>query len=589
MAGDQIAEVKEKIDIVDLISQHVPLKKAGKNYKGLCPFHDEKTPSFMVSPELQIWKCFGCGESGDCYTFLMKMEGMEFGEALRTLAQKAGIKLKSYRSSPEDERRKRILEINHLAEEYFHYLLTTHEVGKSALGYLEERRGYDLDTIEEFKLGYAPNSWDSLGNYLLSKGYTLSEIVEAGLSLPKKSGRGFYDRFRGRIIFPLKDYRGRVVGFSGRALRKGQEPKYLNTPESLVFKKSGFLYGLFYSKGYIRKVQRAVVVEGPTDFLTLFSLGTKNAVASQGTSLTLRQVKLLKRYTPEASICFDTDLAGNLATRRGIGLAEKEGLEVSVISLPEEFKDADECARADFGIWQEAAANPIPVYDFYLQSALKKYDRRTPEGRKRVAQEFLPVVKEIPDDIQRISYVQKLASELGMEVGVIERALVKIPPSSGQTPTSRGHIFEEKTYPPKEFYILSLILKAPRDRAEAVLYRLGQNDFSHPQLREFFRRLKRYHRLTKRFRVKNFRAKIKSERELVELLEVLVLRDFDFPLEGEELDEEVEVTFCKLKEERARRRVRELSWLIKEAEVGGDRDRVVKLQRELGRSSSRLK
>ena len=581
MAGDQVAEVKEKVDIVNLISSYVPLKKSGKNYKGLCPFHNEKTPSFMVSPDLQIWKCFGCGEGGDVYTFLMKIEGVEFGEALATLAERAGVKLESRKYSPEDGRRKRIFEVNSLAEEYFHYLLTKHEIGKAALNYLTEARGYDLNTIEGFKLGYAPNSWDSLGNYLLNKDYTLSEVVEAGLSLPKKGGRGFYDRFRGRIIFPLKDNRGRVVGFSGRAFRKDQEPKYLNTPESPVFSKSLFLYGLFYSKGAIRSSGQVVIVEGPTDFLTLFSSGTKNVVASQGTSLTPGQVRLLKRYTKDVSICFDTDLAGNLATRRGIAIAEKEGLDVSVISLPEKFKDADECARTDAKVWQHAVANPIPIYDFYLRSALKKYNCRTPEGRKKIAQEVLPIIRGISDDIQRASYLQKLAVELGIRVGVLENTLVKLPVASSKTSPVWKSAFEKDVYPSKEFYMLSLVLKACKDRAEAILYRLGKDDFSHPLLCDFFKQLKRYHQQTQRFRVKNFRAKIKGEPGLIKLLEDLVLYDFGVSPESDELDEELEVSLLKLKEERARRQVRELGQLIKKAETTGDKVKVTSLQKEL--------
>lgn len=588
MAGDQIHEIKEKLDIVDLISQYVSLKKAGKNYKALCPFHNEDTPSFMVSPELQIFKCFGCGRGGDIYKFLMEMEGVEFGEALQVLAEKAGVKLASYRSSPESERRKKLLEINHLASRYFHYLLTNRSVGKECLDYFRKERGFGDGIIKDFDLGYAPNSWNSLGNYLLGKGYTLSEIIDAGLVVSKRGGRRFYDRFRGRAMFALQDHRGQVVGFSGRIMGDTRGPKYLNTPESIVFNKSLFLYGLFRSKGFIKSAGQAVIVEGPTDFLTPFSSGTKNMVAAQGTALTLGQIKLLKRYTGDISICFDADLAGNLATKRGIDLAEKAGLEVAVITLPDGFKDPDQLARTNLEVWKEVVQKPIPVYDFYFQTAFKKYDRKTPEGKKQIAKELLPIIRNISDDIQRASYVQKLASELDVKMGIIEQALAKVLIIRSTTSVNNDldKYFGGDDYPPREFYMLSIILRAPKDRAESITHRLGRSDFSSPVLQEFFTRLKRYHQTTKRFRLSNFRANIKGDQGLVSLLEELSLSSFDFS--EEELDSELEVGLQKLKETSARRRIGELSRELRRAEAVRDQGQVRRLQEELEKHKERL-
>mgnify|MGYP001371601479 CR=1 FL=1 len=591
MAKDQIQEIKQKTDIVDFISHYINLEKAGKNYKALCPFHEEKTPSFMVSPDLQIYKCFGCGKSGDIYNFLMEMEGLEFGEALQNLAEKTGVKLERSPAPKDKGRKEKLYEINHLAREYFHFLLTKHDVGKQALEYVLEKRELPMEAVEEFKLGYAPDSWESLGKFLLSKNYTLSEIIETGLVVPKDTGRKFYDRFRGRVVFPLHDERGRVVGFSGRLIKDEEGPKYMNSPESPVFNKRRHLYGLFKSKEYIRKSRKAVVVEGHVDFLTPYSRGTKNIVASEGTALTPGQIKLLSRYADEISLCFDTDLAGSKATKRGIEAAEKTGLDVNVIVLPAKYKDPDDAARDNVDAWEEAVSSKIPIYDYYLQIALEKYDEYSPEGKKKIAAEVLPEFKRIPDDIQRAAYLQKLSSALDMEMAVIKSALkkIRVEESSEYENKSTKDLetyFEQRKYPLREFYMLALIIRAPKDRAEAYTHRLGKDDFSHPLLRELFEELKRYHQSTESFVLNEFRDTIRERRDILELLEDLALQDFNFVLDV--LDDELEVCLHKLKSEKTRRRIRKLSKEIANAEKEGDQDKVVELQKQLKKYSKKL-
>ncbi len=591
MAKDQIQEIKEKLDIVDFISHYINLEKAGKNYKALCPFHDEKTPSFMVSPDLQIYKCFGCGKSGDVYNFLMEMEGLEFGEALRTLAEKTGVELESAPAPKDKGRKEKLYEINHLAREYFHYLLTKHEVGEQALEYILDKRELPMETVEEFKLGYAPDSWESLGKFLLSKNYTLSEIIETGLVVSKDTGRKFYDRFRGRVMFPLHDERGKVVGFSGRLVKEEDGPKYMNTPESLVFNKRRHLYGLFKSKDFIRRSKKAIVVEGHIDFLTPYSRGTKNIVASQGTALTPGQINLLSRYAEEISICFDTDLAGSKATKRGIETAEKSGLDVNVIVLPAEFKDPDDCAREDLSRWEESVSNQIPVYDFYLKQALDKYDEYSPEGKKKIAAEILPEFKKIPDDIQRAAYLQKLSAALDMEMDVIRSALEKVEIEKNSEYENKSTkdletYFEQRKYPLREFYMLALILRAPKDRAEAYTHRLGKADFSHPVLRELFKELKSYHYSTETFVLNEFRDTIGEHENLLELLEDLALQDFNFVLD--DLDDELEVCLQKLKNEKTRRQIKKLSKQIAQAEQEKDYEKVKELQKELNNCSKKI-
>lgn len=600
MARDQVLEVKEKTDVVALVSQYVSLKKSGKNHKGLCPFHNEKTPSFMVSPELGIWKCFGCGEGGDVYSFLMKMEGMEFSEALETLAQKAGVKLESYRRSPEEDRKKRLLGLNHRAAEYFHYLLTKHQVGHRALKYLHQERGFDDELIAEFNLGYAPNSWDSLGSYLLSKDYTLSELIESGLVVSREGERKFYDRFRGRVMFPLRDHRGRVVGFSGRVVGKGprlssggEAPKYINTPETPVFRKGRFLYGLFETKTFIRREGRAIVVEGPIDFLTPFAFGTKNIVAAQGTALTLEQIKLLQRYTEDIAICFDTDLAGDAAAKRGIALAEQVGLNVSVVPLPGGCKDPDDCVRQEPDSWEKSVSSPVPIYDFYFSAAFKRYSSGDPIGRKKIARELLPIIKAIPNEIERASYVQRLADDLGVEHSVVARSLAKAASHSGAGPSLSvvGSISDEGdgglgTYPQREIYMLSILLLGSLDHVKAVVHRLGREDFSHPLLREFFNHLKKYLLQAKVFRVKNFSAKMKDNKALVSLLGDISLRPV--LLDSDQIEDELEVALANLKRERVKRELKELGRKLREKEQERDLAAVERLQREFRDLSEKL-
>jgi DNA primase len=313
--ADQREEIKQKIDIVDLISEYVPLKKIGRNLKANCPFHSEKTPSFYVSPERQIWHCFGCNLGGDVYSFLMQIENIEFVEALRILAKKAGVALTEFVPTQTSELKDRLYEINHLAAEFFNYILTSHLLGKEALSYVSGR-GVTKDSISAFKIGYAPKSWDSLLRFLRDKkGYKESEIEQAGLAVRSERG-SYYDRFRGRLMFSLRDIRGNVVGFSGRVLDpEAKEAKYINSPETPIYIKGNLLYGLEVTKGVIRKEGTAVVVEGELDLISSYQAGVANVCAIKGSALTDAQVKLLKRIAGTIILSLDADLAGDAAAR----------------------------------------------------------------------------------------------------------------------------------------------------------------------------------------------------------------------------------------------------------------------------------
>src|SRR3989339_1015088 len=298
MARDQVEEVKSKVDIVEIIGEKVALKKAGRHFKGLCPFHSEKSPSFIVSPERQSFKCFGCQKGGDVLTFLQDYDGHSFLEALELLAKRVGITLESYRPPSQDTYKRRLQEIMSLASEYYHYLLTEHKGGEEARAYLK-KRGVGNEAVQVFKLGYAPNQWRSVSDYMVKKkGYTEEELVAVGLTIMSESGR-YYDRFRGRIMFPLRDHKGVVVGFAGRTLSKETtEAKYINSPETILYSKSRMLYGLWENREYIRKEKTMVLVEGELDVIPSWQAGVKHVVAIKGSAFTTEQAQLMIRYCP---------------------------------------------------------------------------------------------------------------------------------------------------------------------------------------------------------------------------------------------------------------------------------------------------
>jgi DNA primase len=423
---DDIELIRQKINIVDLISEYVTLKKAGINYKANCPFHQEKSPSFMVSPERGVWKCFGCDKGGDIYTFLMEKENIDFKEALEILAQKAGVVLS--KSKKEPNKNERLYEVNQKAQQFYNYLLTEHELGKKALEYLH-KRGLTDETIKEFGLGYAPQSWESLTQFLKKRGFNLAEMIDSGLVVPSK--KGGYDRFRGRIIFPLLDVRGRIMGFSGRVLGVG-EPKYLNSPQTPIFDKGKFLFGLQLAKGAMKEKDSAIVVEGEMDMLMSYQSGIKNIVASKGTAFTADQIDSIKKYTQNLSLCFDTDLAGDAASRRGIEMADQLGMNLKVIKLSsssskvEGAKDPADVCLTDPKSWEKMVQEAEPIYDYYLQSVSRRYDFKTATGKRGLFSELLPIWQKISDPIVKEHYIQKLAALLQIKDDLVRDYMNKM-------------------------------------------------------------------------------------------------------------------------------------------------------------------
>lgn len=438
MAEDQLEEIKRKINIVELINEYMPLKKTGSNFKALCPFHSEKIPSFIVSPERQIFKCFGCGEGGDIFKFLMLTENMEFGEALRTLAKRAGVKLQRYRPSESEKQKQLLYEINHLASEYYHYLLTKHPVGKKALDYILGR-GISRESLACFKIGYSPNLWEALQDYLVKKKrYRVEDLEKAGLVIKSEKGRGYYDRFRGRLMFTLRDHRNNVAGFAGRTLDpKQEEAKYINTPETLIYHKSDLLYGLVETKKAIKKADEAIVVEGELDAISSIQSGIENVVALKGTALTQGQVDLLGRFTKNVTLAMDRDVAGDQAARRGIELADAAGMAIKVVVV-KGGKDPDEVAQKSPKLWRQQVKKAEPIYDYFLDSAFSRFNARTAEGKRKISLELTPILAKISNKVVQAHYIRQLADRLRVEEQAVAAEVAKfITEESSKAPLER--------------------------------------------------------------------------------------------------------------------------------------------------------
>jgi DNA primase len=454
-----IDEIKSRLNIVDVIGERVKLVKAGRNFKALCPFHSEKTPSFMVSADRQMFKCFGCGKGGSVIDFVMEYEHIDFPEALEELADRAGVKLtRRPADSPQAKLKERIFEVNHLASEFYQYLLTKHAHGEKARLYLKNR-GISDKSIKTFALGYSPNSWDGLQKFLNKKGYDNELLETAGLSL--KGTKGFYDRFRGRVMFTLKDHRGNVVGFAGRVLDPHEkEAKYINTSETPVYVKSNVLYGLDVTKAAIQETNDAILMEGELDVISSFQAGIPNAVAIKGSALTEAHVALLRRFTERLTFALDADVAGDAAARRGIEIAERAGLDMRVVAIPG-GKDPDEAARENPGVLKKAIKDAVPIYDYFLTSAMSRYDAATPFGKKKISEELVPTLAKIENPIVAGHYVRLLARTLGVGEETVHEAIARhrrgTPTPKGEQSTPSGTF--RSRHERIELHILALLLQ----------------------------------------------------------------------------------------------------------------------------------
>ncbi|MFS8130902.1 MAG: DNA primase [Candidatus Dojkabacteria bacterium] len=405
--------VKSKLDIVEVISSYVPtVARAGSNYRALCPFHNEKSPSFMINPSLQIFKCFGCGKAGDAIKFIEEIERLEFPEALKVAAEKAGVELTG-RSIKKDEKleaeKKKLIEANELTAKFYHYILQSHKNGKPGRDYAQKRQ-IDGERIQKFLVGYAPIQQDALKKFLVSKGFNEKDLVRWGL-LVERNGKNI-DKFRNRLMQCIFNIRGDVVGFSGRYIGTSKEaPKYLNSPETLVYKKNEMLYGLFHAKEALRKDKFAIMVEGNIDILSSHRVGIENIVAPLGTAFTRNQATLLKRYVDEVYFSFDTDSAGTKALIRGMEILEEIGLRHKVIDLTG-YQDADELICKNPAEWPERIKNARDTVEYLMIKLQEPFDMGSAEGKKAYSSVVLPIVASVKDSVSRNQYVKDLSLNL---------------------------------------------------------------------------------------------------------------------------------------------------------------------------------
>lgn len=411
-SSDLLEEIRNRCDIVDIISDYVHLKPAGKGFKGLCPFHGEKTPSFMVSPEKQLFHCFGCGEGGNVFNFLMKYEKISFFEAVKMLAKKSGVSL------PVDEEKENILnkqkerlyKLNNLAANYYRECLFKSNQGKKIINYLK-KRGINDTSVEKYRLGYAPYGWDALTNFLKKKGYSYEELIKARIINKSKIEGKYIDYFRDRIIFPIFNLSGRVIGFGGRVLDDSL-PKYINSPETLVYNKGSNLYSLNFAREDIRKKDFLIIVEGYTDVLITQQNGFNNVAASLGTALTTKQIDLIKRFTDTVLIAYDADSAGNMATLRSLDLLVKAGLDVKVIDLPQGYDPADFLIKKGSNPFQSLIDGSLSLIDYKLKLLYFKYSIKTIEGKVKVVKGILPTLSVIGNEVELRAQTKKISEEL---------------------------------------------------------------------------------------------------------------------------------------------------------------------------------
>lgn len=424
MISSPIEEIKNRLDIVEVVRGYIKLQKAGANYRAVCPFHSEKKPSFFVSPARQIWHCFGaCSEGGNIFKFVMKIEGVEFGDALRILAQKAGVELKRQDPKIRTERQ-RLYEISELACQFFEKQLEASSTGEEARKYLLNR-GIKDESIKKWRLGYAPDVWQGASNFLISRGYKREEIEKAGLCLKSGKTGNYYDRFRGRIIFPVFDLSSQVIGFGGRTLNQNDPAKYINSPATSLYDKSRVVYGLNKAGVGIRKKNSCILAEGYMDVIMANQAGFENIVATSGTALTPYQLRILKRYSDNLLTAFDMDIAGDSATKKGIELAQSQGFNIKIITMPQ-GKDPADIVSENLNKWQSLMDKARSIHDFYFENTLSKYDKNTLEGKKEISKILLSVIKRIPNKIEQSLWIKSLANALEVKEEDVLQELNKV-------------------------------------------------------------------------------------------------------------------------------------------------------------------
>lgn len=577
---DQVAQIKAKVDIVTVIGERINLKKAGRNFTAVCPFHTEKTPSFVVSPELQMYKCFGCGESGDVYSFLEKYEGMDFYEALTYLAEKTGTKLVRRNAGQNDKQR--LFDVNSLVVKLYHYLLITHPSGKKALEYLHVHRGLDMPTIRQFQIGYCPDIEYSLKALVTKNKATLAELDKLGLVY--KRGSQVYDRFRGRVVFPLVDHRGNVAGFAGRVLpwSTTKLAKYINTPETPIYHKSDLLYGLNLTKSDIKAAKTVVLVEGELDMISAWKAGVKHVVAIKGSAVTHAQATLLSRFCDKVVLALDSDAAGSDATLRGMVECDKVGLEVAVADLGD-FKDPDEMARSAPDEFAQAIKNAISLWDFVIEKIFAKYGEDGGAAKAKISREVTPVLASIDDKIVQAHYIKLVADRLGVETSAVSEQIQGttkrfLPEKPQVAPKPNNKV------PRKQALERSLLALGLRFDPQVVHAKVAAGGFATPVYRKIAEQVVRYTKSTAKFDPVKFSQLLPAEL-VAAFTELFILEEVSTTAQAraELVQVNLELTRIDLKE-----KLGILTAQLKELERTGDSGKSAKIEAEFAKVSKEL-
>lgn len=594
-----IDEIKAKLDLIEVISDYVRLAPAGTNMKAACPFHKEKVPSFFVSQEKQIWKCFGCGKGGGLFDFIMEIEGVDFPQALRILAQKAGVilKTKDYHLT---SKRTKLLDVCQEATRYYHWYLLNAKMGEGARKYLAQRKISET-TIKEWRLGFAPNDWRVLYQFLLKKGFKAPDIEEAGLIVKQSTANsqqlttGYYDRFRGRIVFPVFDLFSNPVGFSARilpSLEKEEVPKYINTPETPIYNKSRLLYGLDKAKLAIKKENTAILVEGNMDVLAVWQAGTKNVVASSGTALTLVQIKILKRYSANLLLSFDVDPAGENAARRGIDLALQEEMNVKVINLSV-GKDPDECIKEDKKLWFEAVAKAEPIMEYYFSSTFKDLDASQVEDQKRAVKTLLPAIAKIGNLIEKDFWLKKLGEMAKVSYEVLRENLKKV------TKKEKEEIGEDLVIQTKDQELeiqetfLGLLTKFP-EQVASFYEELDEEIFKTEKLKKIWEKLKESYRQISlengKISYEEFKETMVDEdlKKYIDFLTLAAEKDYA-QVEKRVIDRDLEVLFKRIEKDFILKKLKILESGLKKAEDKKEKEKIKTISEEVRQLTQTLK
>jgi DNA primase len=583
---DQIAEIREKVDIVSFIAEFIPLKKAGRNFKANCPFHGEKTPSFVISPERQIWHCFGCSRGGDVYTFLMEYERLEFPEALRTLAKRAGVELRTQEKNPGlATQKERLYQINSLTKEYYHYVLTKHPAGRHALEYLKNR-GVSDKIIETFRLGFAPMR-NALTKYLLSrKTFVREDLVAAGVVFQK--GSDIVDFFRGRLMFPLIDHRDNVVGFAGRILDNNiTTSKYINTRETLIYHKGEQFYGLNITRDAIRRENQVIIVEGEFDVLSCFENGIANVVAVKGTALTEAQVNLLGRFAQKITFCFDGDKAGQEAIKRSLAVVEKKGLTPTVIEIPG-GKDPDEALQKEPGLFKKAVREDIGIYDYLFEKIRASVDLETVNGKKAFADQLLPVISPIKNEIIKEHYIKKVSTELDTSYESIVKELEKL--QQPRIASAQQQVVKQKRSKEEllEEYLLALVLQSDSPKkaladAMEILSEILPKERAYHKIMD--------HLLTHFERQDGFDSTVFGDalpQELVSIYDTSFLVALPHFADDKHAQEEIKKIALQLKRLYIQKKMKDLASEIKQKEHEGAENEAMSLRKKYSEFASRI-